>query len=64
MEALKNSIIFRADISPYVHISNKNKGILLILVKGPKLTAGAAEVTVSYLLMLQKYENSKQNTLK
>ena len=64
MEALKNSIIFRADISPYVHIANKNKGILLILVKGPKLTAGAAEVTVSYLLMLQKYENSKQNTLK
>ena len=64
MEALKNGIIFRADMSPYVHIANKDKGILLILVKGPKLTAGAAEVTVSYLLMLHKYENSKQNNLK
>ena len=56
-----------------VHIDNKVKDIL-ILGKGPtqelKTTTLTAEVytimkaIVSYLLMLQKYFNSKQKTLK
>ena len=59
----KSVIIFGADMSSSVHIDNKNKGVL-ILVKGPTLTAGATEATVSYLLMLQKSKKSKQKTLK
>ena len=66
----KNVIIFGTDMSSSVHTDNKNKDIL-ILGEEPKqglddtsLTAKAIYaiyflLTVSYLLMLQKYINSK-----
>ena len=51
----KNVINFGVDMSSSVHIVNKKKDIL-ILCKDP--------TTVFYLLMLQKYINSKQNRVK
>ena len=76
----KNVIIFGADMSSSVHVDNKEKDILILgegptqQLDDTTLTAEAKypinftqsmmEATVSYLLMLQKYINSKQKTLK
>ena len=66
----KSVIIFGADVNSSVHIDNKNKDIL-ILCGGPTQESDDTievctimEETVSYFLMLQKYVNSKQKTLK
>ena len=59
----KNVILIGAVMSSSVHVDNKGKDIYTIRKNICKVYT-IMEATVSYLLMLQRYINSKQKTQK